>query len=76
VPSLELLDTRSAFPFNRPRLSVTVGRSMMKVPSTTGTNVQVPKKLADPILVLMSSNNEASVVRRQSRLSVEFVQLA
>ena len=63
-------------PFNRPRSSVTVGRSMMKVPSTTGENVPVPKKLVESTLMLALSNNEASTVRRQSRVSVEFVQLA
>jgi hypothetical protein len=63
-------------PFNRPRSSVTVGRSMMKVPSTTGENVPVPKKLVESTLMLALSNNEASTVRRQSRLFVEFVQLA
>jgi hypothetical protein len=62
-------------PFTRPRVSVNVGRSTIKIPSTTGTNVQVPKKLANPILVLASSNKEASAVRRQCRLSVEFAQL-
>jgi hypothetical protein len=36
----------------------------------------VPKKLVESTLMLALSNNEASTVRRQSRLFVEFVQLA
>lgn len=63
-------------PLTRPRSSVAIGRSMMKVPSMTGENVPVPKKLVESTLMLTLSNNGASIARRQSRLSVEFVQLA
>lgn len=63
-------------PFTRPRCKVTVGRSMIKLPSTTGTNVYVSIKFWNPMSVSAASKDEADTERRHARLSCDCVQLA
>jgi hypothetical protein len=48
--------------------SVTVGRSIMKVPSTTGTNVKMPSKFEPVMISPASLSVAASVLRKHARV--------